>query len=136
MPPMSTSLPIVPLGRPGDAPARSGCGGGGGGGRGRGGKGCGCGHQGQPETATPEHGQPDAASGEMVLDVRNVPLGIRSSTALAVFGSVPADGSLVIVTSGEPINLLHQLDTEARGALDVEYLDTTPGAWRVRVTRR
>lgn len=131
------SLPIVPLSRP-DEPARAGggCGGGGGGG---GRKGCGCGQKSRPNQPVPaahDHGRPDAASSELVLDVRNIPLGIRSSTALGVFGSVPADGSLVIVTSGEPVNLLHQLDTEARGAIDVDYLDDTPGAWRVRVTRR
>ncbi|MFI2754919.1 DUF2249 domain-containing protein [Cellulomonas sp. P22] len=75
-------------------------------------------------------------SDETVLDVRNVPLGIRASTALGVFSSVPVDSSILLITSGDPTSLLTKLRTDAQGALDVEPLDETPGAWRVRVTRR
>lgn len=130
MSPQPMSLPIVPLTRPGE-PARSGGGcGGGGGGRRNGGGGCGCGER----TAA----QPDAdhTSEETVLDVRAVPLGIRSSTALGVFSSVPVDSSIVLVTSGDPAPMLAKLRNDAQGALDVEPLDETPGAWTVRVTRR
>ncbi|MCC2318371.1 DUF2249 domain-containing protein [Cellulomonas chengniuliangii] len=71
----------------------------------------------------------------MVLDVRAVPLGIRSSTALGVFSSVPVGSSIVLVTAGDPAPLLTKLRTDAKGALGVEPLDETLGAWAVRVTR-
>lgn len=70
-----------------------------------------------------------------VLDLRAVSWGVRESTALAVFGSVPSGGSLVVIAPEDPVDLLHLLSDEARGELEVEYLEETPGAWRLRVTR-
>jgi len=135
MSPQPMSLPIVPLSSPGE-PARAGggCGGGGGGGGRRNGGGCGCGERAATPATESDHAEHDGE--EMVLDVRAVPLGIRASTALGVFSSVPVDSSIVVITSGDPTPLLTKLRTDALGALDVEPLDETPGAWTVRVTRR
>lgn len=73
--------------------------------------------------------------GDPVVDLRAVSWGVRESAALAVFGSVPSGGSLVLVAPEDPVDLLHLLSDEARGELEVEYLEETPGAWRLRVTR-
>ncbi|WP_448631178.1 DUF2249 domain-containing protein [Cellulomonas soli] len=70
-----------------------------------------------------------------VLDLRAISWGVRESAALAVFGSVPTGGSMIVISPDDPVELLHQLGDEAHGELEVEYLADTPGAWRLRVTR-
>lgn len=77
----------------------------------------------------------DEQEEDPVLDLRAISWGVRESAALAVFGSVPSGGSLIVIAPEDPVELLHQLGDEAHGELEVEYLQDTPGAWRLRVTR-
>ncbi len=70
-----------------------------------------------------------------VLDVRAVPHAIRHATVFGAFDAIPAGGSLLLVAPHDPLPLLRQLSTRAGGALAVDYEESGPEAWRLRLTR-
>lgn len=83
--------------------------------------GCGCGH---------DH---DASAPE--LDVRAIPHAIRHATVFGALTAIPSGGSMVLVAPHDPKPLLAQIHDREKGTIGVEYLETGPEAWRLKLTR-
>ncbi|GAB2681308.1 DUF2249 domain-containing protein [Thalassiella azotivora] len=82
---------------------------------------CGCGH-------TDDGTDPE-------LDVRAVPHAIRHATVFGAFDAVPAGKAMVLVAPHDPKPLLAQLSARTGNGLGVDYLESGPEAWRLRLTR-
>lgn len=75
------------------------------------------------------------AAGVPELDVRAVPHAIRHATVFGAFDAVPAGSSLDLVAPHDPVPLLRQLTDRTPSGLAVDYLESGPEFWRVRLTR-
>lgn len=84
--------------------------------------------------AGPTHGD-DRDREEPVLDVRAVPHAIRHATVFGAFDAIPAGAAMVLVAPHDPVPLLRQLHDRTSGRIAVEYLESGPQAWRLRLTR-
>lgn len=89
-----------------------------------------------PEASTHHHCS-CGASGDAVpeLDARQIPHALRHGAVLGAFDAVPAGGSFVLVAPHDPLPLLRQLGERNGGEIQVEYLETGPDAWRLKLTR-
>jgi uncharacterized protein (DUF2249 family) len=77
----------------------------------------------------------EADGGDPVLDVRDIPHSIRHATVFGAFDAVPAGGTLVLVAHHDPLPLLSQLRERTGGGLAVDYAESGPDVWRLRLTR-
>ncbi|MFB7243842.1 cation-binding protein [Streptomyces populi] len=81
---------------------------------------CGCGAA--EEAAEPE------------LDVREVPHALRHATVFGALDAVPAGTAMVLVAPHDPLPLLAQIEQRNPGIFSVEYLESGPEAWRLRLS--
>lgn len=73
--------------------------------------------------------------GVPALDARAIPHAIRHATIFGALGSIPVGGSMDLVAPHDPKPLLAQIAEREQGAVDVEYLQSGPEAWTLRLTR-
>ncbi|MEV6613101.1 DUF2249 domain-containing protein [Streptomyces sp. NPDC051051] len=83
---------------------------------------CGCG--GAEEAAEPE------------LDVREVPHSLRHAAVFGALDAVPAGTAVILVAPHDPLPLLAQIEQRSPGVFSVEYLESGPEAWRLRLAHR
>ncbi|MFH9861134.1 DUF2249 domain-containing protein [Streptomyces sp. NPDC017202] len=83
---------------------------------------CGCG--GAQEAAEPE------------LDVREVPHSLRHAAVFGALDAVPAGTAVILVAPHDPLPLLAQIEQRSPGVFSVEYLESGPEAWRLRLGHR
>ncbi|MFC9292508.1 DUF2249 domain-containing protein [Streptomyces sp. NPDC057052] len=83
---------------------------------------CGCG--GAEEAAEPE------------LDVREVPHSLRHAAVFGALDAVPAGTAVILVAPHDPLPLLAQIEQRSPGVFSVEYLESGPEAWRLRLGHR
>ncbi|MFC5928362.1 DUF2249 domain-containing protein [Cryobacterium melibiosiphilum] len=69
------------------------------------------------------------------FDVRTVPHAIRHATVFGAADAIAAGSGLVIVAPHDPLPLLGQLEARHPGRFTITYLDRTPEAVRVQLTR-
>lgn len=69
------------------------------------------------------------------FDVRTVPHAIRHASVFGAADAIAVGGGLVIVAPHDPLPLLGQLEQRHPGRFTVTYLDRTPDAVRVQLTR-
>lgn len=69
------------------------------------------------------------------LDVRTVPHAIRHATVFGALSAIPVGGAMDLVAPHDPKPLLAQIAEREQGAVDVEYLQSGPEAWTLRLTR-
>lgn len=81
---------------------------------------CGCG--GAQEAAEPE------------LDVREVPHSLRHAAVFGALDAVPAGTAVILVAPHDPLPLLAQIEQRSPGVFSVEYLESGPEAWRLRLS--
>jgi len=103
-------------------PAAGGCGGNGG---------CGCGG----DSAATDAPAP-TLSIDARLDVRALPHGQRHAQVLSAIGSLPDDGALVLVAPHAPLPVLAEIDAQYPGQIEVQWLQTGPDVWQVRLHRQ
>ena len=104
-----------------------------GGGCGCGGGGGGCGGGGGARSGGPA---PAAVlSLDPRIDVREIPPGQRHETVLAAVAAVPAGGALVLVAPHAPRPLLAQIETGHPGEFALEWLQSGPEVWQLRLVR-
>ncbi|KRD43808.1 hypothetical protein ASE38_06300 [Cellulomonas sp. Root930] len=76
-----------------------------------------------------------AAEKEIVLDARSLPRPIRHAAIRGAFSAIPVGQSMILVAPHKPLPLLAQLEQDAPGALEIEFLVDEPDDCRVRLTR-
>ena len=81
---------------------------------------CGCGEH--------AHGLPE-------LDARGIPHAIRHATIFGALDSLAPGAGLILVAPHDPLPLLDQARARYSGALEVEYLQRGPEAWKLQLTR-
>jgi uncharacterized protein (DUF2249 family) len=69
------------------------------------------------------------------IDVREVPHDRRHATVFAALESVPVEGALVLVAPHAPRPLLNQIQDLFPGQFGVEWLQSGPEVWQVRLQR-
>lgn len=72
----------------------------------------------------------------MELDVRALPPRERHPRIFALFDSLKAGESFVLVNDHDPKPLYYQLLAERPGQVDWAYLEEGPEVWRVRIGKR
>lgn len=72
--------------------------------------------------------------GVPALDVRAIPHAIRHATVFGAFAAIPAGGAMDLIAPHNPLPLLAQLRDQF-GEVGVTYLDESPEAWTLRLTR-
>jgi uncharacterized protein (DUF2249 family) len=82
--------------------------------------GCGC--------AEHDHADP-------VLDARTIPHAIRHGAIFGALDSLGAGQSMVLVAPHDPLPLLDQARQRYSDELTVEYVQSGPDAWHLRMTR-
>lgn len=97
--------------------------------------GCGCGGCGCGADAA-DGGEPEAVSTtDPRLDVRSVPHHQRHALVLAALDAVPAGGGLILIAPHAPRPLLAEIDAYFDGQFDVEWLQSGPDVWQIRLHR-
>jgi len=76
-----------------------------------------------------EHGEPE-------LDARVIPHAIRHATIFGALSAVPSGSAMVLIAPHDPLPLLAQIEEREGGAIEVDYLERGPEAWRLRLARR
>lgn len=79
------------------------------------------------------HPGQDTDAGLPVLHVHSLPPEIRHGAVIGAFESLRPGRSLVIVAPHDPVPLLTQL--RERGEVDVDYLQSGPTEWTLKLTR-
>jgi uncharacterized protein (DUF2249 family) len=74
----------------------------------------------------------DAASGESIVDVREIPPGSRHPLIFGTFDRLRAEGSFVLVNDHDPQPLRRAFGMRYGDGFSVEYLESGPEVWRVR----
>ncbi|HEX6074355.1 MAG TPA: DUF2249 domain-containing protein [Micromonosporaceae bacterium] len=69
------------------------------------------------------------------IDVRQVPHGERHAKVLTALDAVPVEGALVLVAPHAPRPLLNQIQDLYPGQFGVEWLQSGPEVWQVRLQR-
>ena len=82
--------------------------------------GCTCGH----------HDEED-----IVLDVRTIPHAIRHGAIFGALDSLSGGGAMVLIAPHDPLPLLDQARSRYPEGLTVEYLQSGPDAWHLRLAR-
>lgn len=70
-----------------------------------------------------------------VLDARTIPHAIRHGAIFGALDSLAAGDALVLVAPHEPVPLLARARERYADGIEVEYLETGPDAWRIRLQR-
>lgn len=70
-----------------------------------------------------------------VLDARLIPHAVRHAAIFGALDSLAAGTSLVLVAPHDPLPLLAQARARYNDAIAVEYLQSGPEAWHLRLTR-
>lgn len=83
--------------------------------------GCGCHDAG-------EHSDP-------VLDARTIPHAIRHGAIFGALDSLGGGGAMVLIAPHDPLPLLDQARSRYPEGLQVEYLQSGPDAWHLRMVR-
>lgn len=81
---------------------------------------CGCGH---------------ASEEEIVVDARSLPRPVRHAAIRGAFSAIPVGQSMILVAPHKPVRLLAELEQDAPGALEIEFLVDERDDCRVRLTR-
>lgn len=76
------------------------------------------------------------ASGEKVLDVREVPPRQRHPLIFNTFESLKRDQSFVLVNDHDPKPLFYEFRAERPDQFSWDPLETGPEVWRIRITKR
>lgn len=69
------------------------------------------------------------------IDVREVPHAQRHATVLTALEAVPLEGALVLVAPHAPRPLLNQIQDIFPGQFGIEWLQSGPDVWQVRLQR-
>ncbi|HIT75909.1 MAG TPA: DUF2249 domain-containing protein [Candidatus Avipropionibacterium avicola] len=69
------------------------------------------------------------------LDVRPIPHKIRHGAVHGVVDALAPGASFVLLAPHNPLPLLSEIAAKHGDAVSVTYLDETPKAWRLRITR-
>lgn len=77
----------------------------------------------------------DPAASIPELDVRELPKPQRHPEIFAAYGQLPVGGSFILVNDHDPRNLRDEFEAGHPGSHGWEYLQTTEGAWRIRITK-
>lgn len=87
---------------------------------------------------SPAHGCEGGAGeeGDPVLDARTIPHAIRHGAVLGAWTAVRPGEAMVLVAPHDPVPLLAKMSHRDPEAIDVQYLERGPQAWRVRVARK
>ena len=70
-----------------------------------------------------------------VLDARAIPHAIRHAAIFGALDSLPSGGALVLVAPHDPQPLLAQARDRYPEGVVVEYLQSGPEAWHIRLQR-
>ena len=70
-----------------------------------------------------------------VLDARAIPHAIRHAAIFGALDSLPSGGALVLVAPHDPQPLLAQARDRYPEGVAVEYLQSGPEAWHIRLQR-
>ena len=89
--------------------------------------GCACGHGGCCGG--------DGASGEVVLDARDIPHAIRHATIFGALGAIAPGSSLDLLADHDPVPLVSQLEERRPDDFEISYIESGPEVWRLRFTR-
>lgn len=81
---------------------------------------CGCGHE---ADALPE------------LDARTIPHAVRHGAIIGALNQLNTGAAMVLVAPHDPKPLLAQIDEIFAGTVEVSYLETGPGAWKLQLAR-
>lgn len=73
--------------------------------------------------------------GDPVLDARQIPHAIRHAAIFGALDSLAPGSAMVVVAPHDPIPLLAQAQRRYEGGVTVEYLQSGPEAWHVRIER-
>lgn len=94
--------------------------------------GCGCGGDAPGATSA----EAPVLSIDTRLDVRTLPHGPqRHAAVLNALESVPPSGALVLVAPHAPRPLLAEIEARFTGQFDVEWLQSGPDVWQIRLRR-
>lgn len=100
------------------------------------GGGCGCGGCGCGGDAA---GAADAAVSTLTidprLDVRNIPHDQRHPAVFSALDGVAPGRALVLIAPHAPLPLLAQIESRYSGQFDVEWLQSGPEVWQIRLER-
>lgn len=69
------------------------------------------------------------------LDVRPVPRSIRHATVIGALSAIHPGRSLDLVAPHDPQPLLRQIEALEPDTWTIDYLETGPEAWTLRLTR-
>ncbi len=84
----------------------------------------------------PTHGcEGGADEGDPVIDARAIPHKLRHGALLGAWTAVRPGEAMVLIAPHDPVPLLAKMAHKDPEAIEVEYLERGPEAWRVRVAR-
>lgn len=96
---------------------------------------CGCDPEDHEPAVEPEY-LSTGADGVVVVDARKIPHAIRHKTVFAHLDEVAPGKSLILIAPHDPLPLLRQLSNRNPGVFAVEYEQSGPEDWRLRLVRR
>ena len=75
------------------------------------------------------------AHADPVLDARTIPHAIRHGAIFGALDSLGGGGAMVLIAPHDPLPLLDQARSRYPEGLTVEYLQSGPDAWHLRLAR-
>ena len=75
------------------------------------------------------------AHADPVLDARTIPHAIRHGAIFGALDSLSGGTAMVLIAPHDPLPLLNQARSRYPDGLTVEYLQSGPDAWHLRLTR-
>ena len=75
------------------------------------------------------------AHADPVLDARTIPHAIRHGAIFGALDSIGVGGAMVLIAPHDPLPLLDQARSRYPEGLTVEYLQSGPDAWHLRLAR-
>jgi uncharacterized protein (DUF2249 family) len=97
--------------------------------------GCRCGGGEEAAPGTPGAGEAPVLGIDPRVDVRGIPHEQRHATVIAALEAVPRGGALVLVAGHAPRPLLAEVESRFDGEFDVDWLQSGPSVWQVRLER-
>jgi uncharacterized protein (DUF2249 family) len=70
-----------------------------------------------------------------VIDARTIPHAIRHAAIFGALDSIAPGNALVLIAPHDPLPLLAQARDRYPAGVGVEYLESGPDAWRIRLQR-
>ncbi len=71
----------------------------------------------------------------IIINAPLLPPPLKHQTILATFAALPQGYSALLINDHDPKPLLYQLDAEQPGAFSVEYEESGPSRFAIRLTR-